>query len=530
MLNSDSRRRSAVGRMRCEDGEARLRPFNRPPTMRIRVSFQPLSVSLVRRLQVALAMIAPLRAPRRTVPVGFGFVARTRFLAAGALHEHAAAFTISNQTALAGRLERLFATGGVGVVFRFCASLALHRPVEISAGERCDFLAELVAQHAGLDLLDLAFGEFGQLERTVGHPDQPVHFETEVRQHVAHFTIFAFADRKYQPDVGALVSLQRRIDRAVFHAIDFDAPLQFVELRRRHLAMSAHTISPKPTRLRKFERASQAAIVGEQQQAFSVKIQPPDADQPRQSFRQVIEHRRPAFRVSMGGHQPTRLMVQEQPRALARRQRLAVDGDDVILGDVERGRIDKAAVDRDAALHDPFLRVTARGKPCPRDHLGDALAGFLFTWRSGRTAFLARSLAIGAAAAERRTFGENLAVVLVFAARPVRISIERSGFAAGMFLPVGTARPTLAVPIAPRPFELRPLSIRALAFWTMGLGAILAGARKARTFVAAAVFTRLVVTRLVVTALFKTFRTIARGTRVASSMIGRTRVALMPRF
>src|SRR5437868_14018596 len=86
MLNSDSRRRSAVGRMRCEDGEARLRPFNRPPTMRIRVSFQPLSVSLVRRLQVALAMIAPLRAPRRTVPVGFGFVARARFLAAGALH------------------------------------------------------------------------------------------------------------------------------------------------------------------------------------------------------------------------------------------------------------------------------------------------------------------------------------------------------------------------------------------------------------------------------------------------------------
>src|SRR5436190_11047768 len=201
----------------------------------------------------------------------------------------------------------------------------------------------------------------------------------------------------------------------------------------------------------------------------------------------------------MGGHQPTRLMVQEQPRAFAGRQRLAVDCDDVILGDVERGRIDKPAVDRDAALHDPFLRVTAGGKPCPRDHLGDALAGFLFTWRSGRTAFLARSLAIGAAAAERRTFGENLAVVLVFTTRPVGISIERSRFAAGMFLPVVTARPPLAVAIAPRPFKFRPLSMRALAFWTMGLRAILAGARKARTFLAATVFTRLVETRLVVT-------------------------------
>src|SRR5437868_1165241 len=228
-------------------------------------------------------------------------------------------------------------------------------------------------------------------------------------------------------------------------------------------------------------------------------------------------------------------MVQEQPRALARRQRLAVDGDNVILGDVERGRIDNAAVDGDAALHDPFLRVAAGGKPCPRHHLGDALAGFLFTRRSGRTAFLARSLAIGAAAAERRTFGENLAVVLVFPARPIGISIERSGFAAGMFLPVVTARPTLAVAIATRPLEFRPLAMRALAFWTMGLRAILAGARKARTFLAATVFPRLVETRLVVTALFETalfetFRAIARGTRVASGMIGRTRVALMPRF
>src|SRR3979490_256647 len=35
MLNSDSRSRSAVGRMSRDDGDARLRPFNRPPTTRI---------------------------------------------------------------------------------------------------------------------------------------------------------------------------------------------------------------------------------------------------------------------------------------------------------------------------------------------------------------------------------------------------------------------------------------------------------------------------------------------------------------
>src|SRR5664279_6384737 len=93
MLKSDSRRRSAVGRISREDGDARLRPFNRPPTTRIRVptrarlapargegtkgSFARQSSSLsllVARLQVALAVIAALRTPRRTVAAGLGFI------------------------------------------------------------------------------------------------------------------------------------------------------------------------------------------------------------------------------------------------------------------------------------------------------------------------------------------------------------------------------------------------------------------------------------------------------------------------
>src|SRR5450756_1290023 len=104
MLNTDSRRRSAVGRMSRDEGEARLRPFNRPPTTRIRISrhgracpghprlsclrhqktwmpgtrpgmttFPVLTISfddrtlLVARLQVALAVVAALRTPRRAV-------------------------------------------------------------------------------------------------------------------------------------------------------------------------------------------------------------------------------------------------------------------------------------------------------------------------------------------------------------------------------------------------------------------------------------------------------------------------------
>ena len=49
MLKTDSRKRSAVGRISRDEGEARLRPFNLPPTTRI-------GQLLVPRLQVALAI------------------------------------------------------------------------------------------------------------------------------------------------------------------------------------------------------------------------------------------------------------------------------------------------------------------------------------------------------------------------------------------------------------------------------------------------------------------------------------------
>ena len=106
-----------------------------------------------------------------------------------------------------------------------------------------------------------------------------------------------------------------------------------------------------------------------------------------------------------------------------------------LRGDVERRRIDDAAVDGDAALRDPFLGIAARGKAGAGHHLGDALAGFLDAWRLRRALVEFRlALAIGAAAAERRTLCENLAVVLVLATRPI---VTR--FAARMLLPVGAA-------------------------------------------------------------------------------------------
>src|ERR1700719_2236047 len=183
----------------------------------------------------------------------------------------------------------------------------------------------------------------------------------------------------------------------------------------------------------------------------------------------------------MGGHQAARLVKHEQAGALARRQRLAVDRHDIVGGDIERRRIDHAAVDRDAALHDPFLGIAARGETGTRHHLGDALAGFLFARRPWRTFIEVRlALAIFAAATECRTFCKYLAVVFIVAARPIG---DRC-LAARMLLPVGAAFGPLA-----RPVEFRTLAKRAIA-WR----AIFARARKARTLVAATVLARLVIT------------------------------------
>src|SRR4051794_6894064 len=121
MLNTDSRKRSAVGRISRDAGEARLRPFNLPPTTRI-------GQLLVARLQVALAVIAALRTARRAVAVGFFLVAGAGFVAAGALHQHPAALAVGDQAALAGRLERLLAARfGRLIILGF---FARHRAVE----------------------------------------------------------------------------------------------------------------------------------------------------------------------------------------------------------------------------------------------------------------------------------------------------------------------------------------------------------------------------------------------------------------
>src|SRR5579863_230604 len=228
-------------------------------------------------LQVALAVITALRTTRRTIAGRLFLVTRAGLFAAGALDKHATTLAVSNQAAFPRRSDRLFALSDFGVVLRRCRR-AMDRTVEIRARQGGDLLAELLAQHARLHLLDRAFGKLGELERAVGHTDQPVHLESEMRHHVAHLAVLAFANRKHQPDIGALVALQGCIDRPVFDAVDLDALFQFVELALRDFAMSTDAVAAQPAGLGQFQRARQPTVIGEKQQTFGVEIEPADAD------------------------------------------------------------------------------------------------------------------------------------------------------------------------------------------------------------------------------------------------------------
>src|SRR5436190_135668 len=85
----------------------------------------------------------------------------------------------------------------------------------------------------------VAVRQVAELERAVGHADQPVHRKAEMAKHVADLAVLALTHRKSQPDVGALLAVKRRLDRAVADPVNLDAAAERVELRLSDLAMGA---------------------------------------------------------------------------------------------------------------------------------------------------------------------------------------------------------------------------------------------------------------------------------------------------
>ncbi len=250
-----------------------------------------------------------------------------------------------------------------------------HLAVEIDTRLVGKALAELVAQHLGLHHLDGTHGQVAELERTEAHADQAVDLKAQRGEHVLDLAVLALAQAEDQPDIGALLALQLRVDGPVADAIDLDALLEGLELGLGDRAEGPHAVPAQPAGCRQLQHALQPAIIGEQQQALGVDVEPADGDDARQAFLlERIEYGGTALGILFGDHEARRLVIEPDAGAFPGAQQAAIDLHLVPGGDVEGGGADHLAVDGDAAVLDPQFGVAARAEAGAGDDLGQAVA------------------------------------------------------------------------------------------------------------------------------------------------------------
>ena len=141
-------------------------------------------------------------------------------------------------------------------------------------------------------------------------------------------------------------------------------------------AEGADAIAAEPAGGGQLEDALQAAVIGEEQQALGVDVEPADGEDARQAFCcELFEDGLAALGVLLGDHEAGGLVIEPDAGALARSASgRAVDLDLVLVGDVEGGGADHLAVDGDAAVLDPALGVAARAEAGAGDDLGEPVA------------------------------------------------------------------------------------------------------------------------------------------------------------
>lgn len=111
----------------------------------------------------------------------------------------------------------------------------------------------------------------------------------------------------------------------------------------------------------------QRPVVGEQQQALAVQIEPAHGYAASGSARQQFDHGRPPAIVARRRKHARRLVQREVAQRLRCAERLAVQRDDLQRPDPLRRVLGGPPVDGDAAGPDQFVRPPPRGRAAARD-------------------------------------------------------------------------------------------------------------------------------------------------------------------
>ena len=191
----------------------------------------------------------------------------------------------------------------------------------------------------------------------------------QLGQHPANLAVLALVEHDLQPGAFALRFQPLDAAGADVAVAEPDALEQLLHVLAARLAGHLHLIRFLDAETRVHQPKGQVAIVGQQQQALAVLVEPADRVDALADVRHQIDGQRPAGRIVVGAEVAARL-VDQPVDGLFAVQRLAIDAH--FLRRVRpwcpaRGR---PAIDADAAADDEFSQCRREPTPaCARNLL-----------------------------------------------------------------------------------------------------------------------------------------------------------------
>lgn len=160
--------------------------------------------------------------------------------------------------------------------------------------------------------------------------------------------------------------IDRRFSRPVANAVDHLRPGKVRNQALVNFAVDANAIRPDKLLRRMFEKTREFAVIGEQEKTFGIDIKASDRNQAGQMLRKIRKNGWASLRIARGRNQSSGLVIQPKSGWRCRCDRLAIDGDAVVILNRYGGMRDDRAVQRDAAGRDQALGVATRRNPGAR--------------------------------------------------------------------------------------------------------------------------------------------------------------------
>src|SRR5262245_13231957 len=285
----------------------------------------------------------------------------------------------------------------------------------------------------GVELPQLAGPQPPEPDRPDPNAHQPSHRKADRVEHPAHLAL-ATLDH-YQPDPAAALGAagRTRLDRPGDPVLQLDPPLQSRELTVRGRAVDLGQVLLLDLEPRVREPVRELAVVGQQQEALGVPVEPPDREHVHVLRKQVGQVPF-GVRVAHRGRDAPGLVEREGPQRRIDVDPRAVDADLILRWIHAVAERRGLPVDLDAPGDDQLLAGPARSEPGPGERTLQPLLGH----RVSRRRRPRSPMPAGSAAGAARATGARTATTGP-AARGTRASSRTAP--AGPASPRGRPRP-----------------------------------------------------------------------------------------